>query len=370
MTLKQKRVVNRSELRPMIDLAAYTCRAVIDWLDVEVSVGAPTQHQWIGQITERVLGRRAFVEAINPDAGKVATEFKIRVQEPKLTTIRELLAEIAASKGGVDSAVLAGIEVSLDFFADDNRVMSRAELYAVIARHLSFDLLKPRSVGRLPRSYGSTRKTFFLVRTYSKDREVMLQQLEDVSSDHPPALSSTFYIGERGDKDFMLRLQHKVTDNRNPRAGTFDVLDDEERRVRLEVALSAAAMVRYGLRTLDDLQAFKFTDLQHAHFRFRLPTFGPLTTTPSATIDRIAGYQDKVRLQKFKASGMIGLAALDGGRRELAKCRRRAVRRHVRELGKDLKDTTTIAGPDDLSIAWGEMMEKVEQALRHLGERV
>jgi hypothetical protein len=369
-SIKQRRIAGRFVLRPAIDLAAYKCRAVIDWLDLEIEVGKPTQHQWIGQITQHVLGRRAFVEALNPDPGRVATEFRIRVQEPKMASVRKLLAEIGANKGGIGSAILAGVEVSLDFYARDHQELSRAKLYAVIARHLSFDLLNMSNNARRPRSFGSTRRTLSLVKTYDKNRTRMLQELEDAASDHAPALNSTFYLGEEGDADFMLRLQHKVTDNRNPQAGTFDVLAEEERRVRLEVTLGVVAMRRFGLRTLEDLESFKFTQLQRKYFRFRLPTFGPLKTTPTATMGHIERYQDRVRLQKFVISGMIGLEALDSGRVALAIDRRGEVRLHLRSVGKLVKRSTRTPPPTDLSISWDQMMRKVEQALRHLGERV
>jgi hypothetical protein len=367
---KQRRLIDRFVLRPAIELTSYTCRAVIDWLDLEIEVGTPTQHQWVGRIAGRITGRRPFVEALNPGLGKAATEFRIRLQEPELASIRKLLAEIGESKGGVESAVLAGIEVSLDFYAKDEQELSRAKLYAVIARHLTFDILKMSNNARRPRSYGATGRTLSLVKTFDRNRTRMLQELEEAASDHPPALHSTFYIGEKDDPDIMLRLQHKVTDNRNPQAGTFDALDKEEKRVRLEVTLGGLAMQKFGLRTLNDLESFKFTLLQDNCFRFRLPTFGPLTTTPKATMGHIGRYQDRVRLQKFLVSGMIGLDALDGGRVELALSRRGEVRLHLKSMGKRVKRSTRVPAPVDLSIAWDEMMRKVEQALRHLGERV
>jgi hypothetical protein len=84
----------------------------------------------------------------------------------------------------------------------------------------------------------------------------------------------------------------------------------------------------------------------------------------------IERYQDRVRLQKFVISGMIGLEALDSGRVALAIDRRGEVRLHLRSVGKLVKRSTRTPPPTDLSISWDQMMRKVEQALRHLGERV
>jgi hypothetical protein len=259
--MKQKRMLGRFVLAPEINLANYRCSAVIDWLDLRISLRQNTQQQWIGLATESIAGRRAYVEPIDPGLGNSANEFRIRFQEPDLRQVRALVQDLHTNKGGVLDAKLVGVEVSVDYYAKDDSELARARLYSVIARHLFIDVLDMKSDLRRPRSYGSRRKTLTLVKTIGRNRANVLRALEDATSDYPPALSSTFYVGVQDDPDYMIRLQHKITDRRNPSDGSFEILPEAKRRVRLEVTLGAQGLSRFGLVNLDHLEAFSFTRL-------------------------------------------------------------------------------------------------------------
>ena len=47
---RQARFTNRFALRPEIDLRAYECRALIDWVQVSIEVRRGTQFQWIQRL--------------------------------------------------------------------------------------------------------------------------------------------------------------------------------------------------------------------------------------------------------------------------------------------------------------------------------
>ncbi len=71
-------------------------------------------------------------------------------------------------------------------------------------------------------------------------------------------LDATFYKGSDA-AGVQIRTQHKITDNNNPGAGTIKVLDDSQRRARIEVEVhSWRLQPEFGLVTLDDLAGFDF----------------------------------------------------------------------------------------------------------------
>lgn len=95
--LRQKRLAGRIALRPMLDLGEYTCRAVIDWVQVSVETSHPTQFRYVQAVVERSTGRRPWVQVHGPGAGGVASVFSIRLQEAHLRDVRFCLRAIEES---------------------------------------------------------------------------------------------------------------------------------------------------------------------------------------------------------------------------------------------------------------------------------
>lgn len=55
----QRRLVGSSTLTPDIDLAAFSFRAVFDWIEFEVHLGRATQHQHVQSVLRRHLDRNS-----------------------------------------------------------------------------------------------------------------------------------------------------------------------------------------------------------------------------------------------------------------------------------------------------------------------
>lgn len=91
--MKQARFQSRIALQPQIDLGDYTCRAVIDWVDIRFRTVNYTQRKWIKHYIDKAIGEKVFSEKKKPgDDGKYR-EFRVRIQEPVTRDL--LLAEEA-----------------------------------------------------------------------------------------------------------------------------------------------------------------------------------------------------------------------------------------------------------------------------------
>ena len=82
LTNSQRRLVDRQVLMPEIDLDAYRFRAVIDWIELRLELGRPTQAQYVQRVLRQHLNRNSHIRPENEGPGSVATVFQIKIQEP------------------------------------------------------------------------------------------------------------------------------------------------------------------------------------------------------------------------------------------------------------------------------------------------
>ena len=87
------------------------------------------------------------------------------------------------------------------------------------------------------------------------------------------------YLGAKDD-DVMIRLMDKIIDGQRL-DGAFIALAEDDKRVRIEVAVRGGELITLGLVGVETLRRFKFKTLQKRYFQFKLPTFSqrqkPLT---------------------------------------------------------------------------------------------
>jgi hypothetical protein len=131
----QARFVDRTVMDPELDLARFTCTAVIDWLDVLIMVQRPTQFQWLQEEIYRAVGRRCLVEPLEDDAFPKGTIYRIRFQEPRLATVWAAVDAVAARFGIQMVPPMMGMEVSVDFTPKEHSDELRRQLMGVLVRH-------------------------------------------------------------------------------------------------------------------------------------------------------------------------------------------------------------------------------------------
>lgn len=136
LSKKQKRFDGRYALRPVIDLAQFTSRAVIDWITIGVLLNRHTQFQWVQKELESVIGRAPYVENMFGEPSASSDGFDVTFQEPKISVILKAMNALQAKFGlGLDP-IIRSIEVSIDFTPKTPNDLERARMVRVLMNHL------------------------------------------------------------------------------------------------------------------------------------------------------------------------------------------------------------------------------------------
>lgn len=359
---RQTRLLDRLLLTPEIDLAAYECRAVIDWVDVRCYFGRASQGVAINAHLKKVLGRSIHVR----EEGDNQT-FRIRIQEPTGKLLDRLVRAIEEHWGMRAEPDVLGLEISVDFRPKVHSVEALDRMFGVLVRtHFpSRDVLSSKN--DRPRAGWRMRKdshiSFLLPWSRSGPSRTLLALT--TAENQPALLGATFYEGAK-DSVSQWRIMVKEVDQQNIAAGTRKVLPDEEHRVRIEVTLDFRELHRLGITTLADLKAFRFQTFQGEYFQFRLPTFRDTSRPENARQSSWA--IEACRRAKFLRAGIIGLREMDdaffmGRERKRARLRKR--------LGSmQAPKKRTGRGASSTLVAYEALTRRVATALRHLGERM
>lgn len=167
----------------------------------------------------------------------------------------------------------------------------------------------------------------------------------------------------------MIKLMDKVVDRQHRDVGTWIELEEEDRRVRIEVTLQCDELWKIGIAELNDFQDFSFTPIQGRYFQFKLPTFAPEPTNPKSPVDSARFGLEQFCIDKFLSTGSIGLQArryaLEQRRTELWPAIRHSARKESRKLLRNRRGT----GPVGTFVAYEEMNKKIREALVHLTRR-
>lgn len=369
----QARLVNRTTLTPQIDLEAYQCRAVVDWIDIHFELTRRTQHWHLNNRIEKLTGRKEYPEALDLGESKTATRYKLRVQEPDLEAVRKVLSDLEGAYGFVAPASISGIEISIDFYPEKPNEEARARMHGVLVRHFYPTTRVLRSSRTWPRFMpGSVKKTDYTVSRNEDDSSLDIGNRMTPGLDRPALYGSTYYVGERDDVRAFWRIQNKVLDKQNKAAGTWDELPDDKKRVRIEVTLGHEGCREIGLEKFSDLETLRITRLQKSFFQFMKPTFAiirPVSSRPvSAAVKRKV---EEYQRQRFLNAGVLGLQIREDAKAELRALEMPNIRRWHRRSGSKVPPKIRAgAGAFGAMIVYEELTRMVERALAGLQRKV
>lgn len=362
---KQARFQNRIALQPQIDLKAYTCRAVIDWVDIRFQTVGHTQWRWIKNYIDRAIGERVYVEKQKLDDDGKYRDFRVRIQEPVTKDL--LLAEEAVrAKWDIQQpAEIVGLEVSVDFTPRNPSEEARALMFGVLVRsHLPSRNVIDEPFDRPRFAWAKGDDSTAYVLGYDKmHRDRSDAFLLDPAKDRPATIDSTYYAGAKGTRSSW-RTMIKLLDKQNIATGTREVLPEEKKRVRIEVTIDKNELDEMGIRTIEDLAGFKFQRFHGRYFKFVLPTFPDPSLQAGRTLfrERVR----KRRIQRFLNAGAVGVEAWDAAWRR----KRKQTRKESLNSNLPLELTSTMIGTSSSLLDYNDLTRKVIQALRHIDGRM
>lgn len=366
-TGKQKRFKGRWLLVPHIDLKAYKCRAVIDWIDVEFITGRPTQMRHLQAAAVKAGVPVPYITQRDGDrTTHTGTTWVIRFQdiEPrKLVAAIKTLAGRFDNKAEPEKMRVVGLEVAVDFYPRSLSAEDRAQLVGVLRRSIMPEPAVKQKLGyrELPRTVGSSEKPVWLVPPGGEE------QFFDLVRSAYSCIDDTFYIGKKKGP-WMIRVQDKWSDER--RAGTQVVLPEDRRRARFEVTLSEAELGRLGVSDLGHLSRFSVTRLQGRYFSFFHPTFPERPRKAMALGEAVSNRLLEREVDRFMDSGVIGLR----WHRSAVVAFRAKARRDAPEPLRDLFERKRQPRPrktvHDTDKAFDELNALVQEALKDLHRRL
>lgn len=373
LTNTQKRLFGCKALKPQIDIDDYTTRAVIDWIDIRVLLNRRTQFHWLQRDIENILGKKVHITNSLTQPNDPDDLFDIRFQEPEIETLRKIFSEIKTRYGLGMDPVVAGMEISIDFYPKTASDLERAKMVRVLSNHILVepDMIsdhrdRPRAVWGT--KTGSYQKILAGNADFSEgaNRELLIA----TDWDHPPYADATVVIGAK-EADVRWRIMDKVIDTQNRDAGTYEELPEKDRRARIEVTLNRTEMQKLGVQHFDDLIEFNFSSFQGRYFRFFLPTFSGRVVHKTVWREAITVARDRYRMIKFRSNGGVGLQAMDQARAETQNVIRKQTLTAMHNSGLKLPLRKRIAtGSSQTFVAYKELNERVLTALRNLGKRV
>lgn len=398
LAMRQPRFDGRQLIAPEIDLSAYTCRAVIDWVWLEFETARVTTSRALHEhLKTRLLGGKSNVTG--PDTphnfkkfwNHVGTRFRMKIQDPDPWKVFHLEAAVRGYRGLIGPIRVIGIEVALDWYARSGTNEDRWAMVGTLHRHhlpLIGGLATPRADLHYtytmpkvaPEKPGSATEFVIHDRRWivagKEDRGRLVSDLAladpkarervlRVEGHCAPFIDSVVYRGpDTG--PVMFRIQNKVSDERYPEMGTVTSLSAKDSRARVEVTLLHGAVAAAGLTGLRDLIGHNFTGLRRTHFPFWLATApGEIRKdgrAPSPRDLRLAASLQTV----FAESGVYGAKLYE----EAARLGQEELRRERKALeGKAMRKRRAHHGEARHLVAWQKMNRRAVNAFDRLGDR-
>ncbi|SIR19241.1 hypothetical protein SAMN05880582_107190 [Rhizobium sp. RU20A] len=371
----QRRLLGRTVVRPLIELGAYRWASVVDWIDVEFELGRPSQHWHLNDRIEALTGRKEYPEALDVGPGGTATRYRLRVQEPDFGQLRGVLTDIRSEYGFAAPALVVGIEVCIDAYPLRPSEEARARLHGVLVRHFFPTTSFLKEPEQWPRAFPGRRrgrKIDYIVARREGDPEGDFMARMTPGHDRPPFYDATVYVGRKDDPLASWRIQNKVIDKQNLKAGTQQILSEAEKRIRIEVSLGPEGCRKAGLGTFDALGAFRFTRMQKMFFQFMKPTFAAKRIKSRETfMPAIRNAVDDLGRQRFLNAGVLGVQIREDARDEMARLHRPRLRNWHLKRGSGIPGRSrTGAGAYGRLVAYQELARAVERALAGLQRRI
>lgn len=369
----QARLAGRVTLTPQIDLGAYQCLAVVDWIDVEFELSRRTQYWHLNDRIEKLTGRKEFPRALDLGEGKTATRYRLRVQEPDLEMVGKVLDDVDNTYGFVSPATISAIEISVDFYPKSPSEDARARMHGVLVRHFFPTTRVLKSSRTWPRFMpGYVDETDYTASRNTGDRRLDVAGRMTPGMDRKPLYASTYYVGEENDPRAFWSIQNKVLDKQNKAAGTRDALVEEKKRVRIEITLGQEGCREVGLERFSDLETLQITRLQKSFFQFMKPTFAVIRPTIGRAGSRaVKSKVEDLRKERFLNAGVLGLQIREDAREELRALEMPTIRRlHRRSGTKAPVRMRAGTGAYGTMVAYKELARMVERALAGLQGRL
>jgi len=220
--LIQTRFVGRKMLKPTIDLANYAFNALIDWINIRVTVARPTQHQWIQLELRKFLPRDSRIDTVRAGAGNVSDTFQIRIQEPiSIAAVRNLCTLIGIKFGDAAPATVEAIEISVDAYPRNPSDEARALILGVMQRTIftQRDIFRdPMARPRCCKGDRSSQHNRKLLAGGRWEKNFDRYPWLTAVNHHAAWVDSTMYLGAKEDP-VLIRIMDKVMDEQNTVAG-------------------------------------------------------------------------------------------------------------------------------------------------------
>ena len=262
--------------------AAFHTRAVIDWIELTLTLKTETQFRYVQSQLQSILelDTRPFVKPVHPGAGDVSRRFAIRLHNNHAVTLHEIeriMAALALSYPFAAPPEVTSIELAVDFYP----------------RHDPDDI--PALVHRLQSSIDARGNPRQFDPHKARNRKHCNRFLNPDKPEPVTGLtldpSLNLRIGNKGDP-----LQRQIYDKRTDNNG--QPVAPGERRARAEFTEAGHELVWRVLGAkagsapvgLDDLRTFKFEKLADLlHFRQFKPVEAIMNNPICAwTLDKIA----------------------------------------------------------------------------------
>lgn len=307
---------------PVSVRAAFRTQAVIDWIELAVTLQSGTQFRYVQAALRSILGlvTPPYVKPVNAGAGGVATCFILRLHDARAASLREverITGALALVRPFVKPPEVTGIELALDFYS-----RSTPNAVPAIVHRLQSSIA---AYGDNPRQFDPDKapQPKHGNRFLNRDRP---EPVTGLALD--PRLN--LRIGNAGDAVQWQVYDKRTDNNRQP-------IDPSLRRARAEFTLSGKELAKRvigpnvgsRLATLDDLRTFRFETLADLlHFR----QFKPIE---AVTDDPVAARE----LAKLREHGIVnyspGSVAFYRDGRRPNENGRRATRKHSKHTVAD-----------------------------------
>lgn len=362
----QARLRWRHVLEPDLDLGAYRFRAVVDWIRVRVAFARGTQRQHLQTILRPFLNQTCKIDAADMGPGDVFTRCAITIQEPtSLARVVKAQQALVAAYGEVEPAQITGIEISIDAYPKTGSQAARALLLGAMQRTIWTDRDIWTNPNSRPRSvFGSSERSVYKIspgpeHDLKGEKRILPQQ------HRAPALDATMVLGAQDDA-IMIRVMDKLLDRQHP-DGSRDVLEEDQRRVRIEVMIQGAELPAIGLTGMDSLQRFRFITLQKRYFQFRLPTFDVRIPVTRGS-DLVRHWSEARKAEIYLRGGVTALMSRDKGWENKLGRFRKKVRSTLIAMGKaTTKRAVERRAP--AFVSYEDLNRKVVDALQTLEKR-
>jgi len=368
----QARLQNRYALVPRIDLKQFCCKAVIDFVEVEMvtknATNFPAIRRWI---SEALNVPKPWCEQVEGEKNS-ATIFRIVIHDPRIADLERLDGAIAKTAAGLAQPItITKLEISIDFYPRSGSEEDRFAMFGVLQRTFMPSMKIWHYAADHPRfAWGPGKKNMMFFLRSAEKKEVRHQ----LSPEAAFLDSTIYYRDEKGPA--LIRIQNKISNNRN--RDSFVALPQEEKRARIEVTLTGSALSELKLRTTADLARFSFAKLQGDHFHFALPTF-----VDRAHIPHLQKVQEAINVrdrESFANGGVLCLERLRDVREDWFKrdvttgsfkraSHLKVMAGHLKTRG--LRPTLRRSGMGDrgTTVSYVELNEKVRMALQDMGRR-